>query len=60
MNGPVDVNCYGLTKCPKCGKRYRWVCNRDPQTVRCDDCGYKEPLSAENSYDVWRDAEQGP
>jgi hypothetical protein len=39
-----DVNMYGFTSCPKCGKHQRYSLIAEPKTVRCDDCGFLEPL----------------
>jgi hypothetical protein len=39
---------YGASDCPHCGKPYRYVINCAPDVLRCDDCGFKEPVSSDN------------
>jgi len=40
------ANMYGVLPCPKCGSEFRWPTGpahpTDPNTIICDDCGYKE------------------
>jgi len=42
-------NMYGILPCPKCGSRFRWPTQpnhrTDPNTILCDDCGHKEPIT---------------
>ena len=45
------ANMYGCEPCPQCDSRFRCVFNDSPDTITCDDCGYKEPIAKNASED---------
>lgn len=47
------VNMYGFTACPRCRAHFRFALAREPQTVICDDCGFKEPKTPKAISDVY-------
>ena len=42
-NSPT-ANMYGCEPCPKCKSKYRVVMAATPNTIDCDDCGYRQPV----------------
>jgi len=47
-NYTSDMNMYGCLPCPECGERYRCVRVDDPKIIKCDDCGFDEPITKKN------------
>jgi len=43
-----STNMYGCTRCPACGDNHRYECSSEPDIIRCDDCGHKEPKNEDN------------
>lgn len=47
----AERNMYECLPCPECGSAYRWPTRHahptNPDTIVCDDCGFKEPIDEE-------------
>jgi len=47
-NSPT-ANMYGCEPCPKCKSKYRVVMAATPNTIDCDDCGFKQSVTEDRN-----------